>query len=567
MTVQSEGYNIQDVTGLFRRRARLVGMIFLTVAMLGIVIAYSLNNLYRSSGTIVIERPEVSERFLPGTFQNPDREQRIARINDEVMTRDNLAAIVEKHNLYPEERAGRPASSVVSELRQNFEIELTLAQDDPRNKYPGEVQGFELSFYHPDPSIARNVARDIVNLFLEGNRARRQVAYDETAAALTREADGLRMQVSELEAELANFKTEHPGALPEDRAYNRQVAERKARDLDGLDREIRSLQERKTLLQSQLAQTDLWITAVGPDGTPLPASDDRLRSLQAEYLRLLGNYNSNHPDVVRIKREIESLTGGANSPVMRQAILAELTAKRAELVAARTQYGDNHPDVRNLERSISTLESQLDKTPEQASNTPPPNNPTYINLDLQLQGVNNELAALRLDRSQLQKDTVDLDKKVLIAPEVERKYLELTRDLGLARQQYEDTMSRLMAVQRAGILEEEELSERYVVTRMPSLTYTPAYPNRPLIIVIGLFLGVTFGIGGGLLAEALDGTVRGTRDINTIMGAPPIAAVPKIMTHTELVVARRHRLLAISGIVLSVIVVAAYVQLQRTGAI
>jgi len=565
--VQNEGYNIQDVTGLFRRRARLVGMIFLVISMLGIVVAYSLQNLYRSSGAIVIERPEVSERFLPGTFQNPDREQRIARINEEVMTRDNLAEIIEKHNLYPEERAGRAATSVVTELRQNFELELTLAQDDPRNKYPGEVQGFEISFYHPDPSVARSVARDIVDLFLEGNRARRQVAYDETAAALTRESDTLRGQVSNLEAELANFKTEHPGAMPEDRAYNRQVAERKARDLDGLEREIRSLQERKTLLQSQLAQTDLWITAVGPDGTPLPASDDRLRSLQAEYLRLLGNYNSNHPDVVRVKREIESLTGGTNSPVLRQAILAELTAKRAELVDARTQYGDNHPDVRSLERSIATLEAQLEKTPEQSANTPPPNNPAYINLDLQLQGVNNELAALRADRTQLQQETVDLDKKVLIAPEVERRYTELTRDLGLARQQYEDTMSRLMAVQRAGILEEEELSERYVVTRMPSLSYTPAYPNRPLIIAIAIFLGITFGIGGGLLAEALDGTVRGTRDIYTILGAPPIAAVPRIMTGPELVVVKRHRVLAISAVVLSIVIVATYVQLQRSGAI
>ena len=32
------------------------------------------------------ERPEVADQFLPGTYESPDREQRISRINDEVMT-------------------------------------------------------------------------------------------------------------------------------------------------------------------------------------------------------------------------------------------------------------------------------------------------------------------------------------------------------------------------------------------------------------------------------------------------------------------------------------------------
>ena len=565
--MQSEGYNLLDLRPLLRRRAKLAGLVFLTIAMLALVVSYSLQNLYRSSGTIVIERPEVSERFLPGTFQNPDREQRIARINDEVMTRDNLAEIVEQHDLYPEIRGDRSAASVVSELRRNVELDLLSAADDPRSRYSGEVTGFEISFFHANPATARNVARDVVDLFLSVNRLRRQAAYDETAAALTGQADTQRGRVAELESRLADFKTLHPGALPEDRAYNRQVAERKERDLDNLDREIRSLQERKTLLQSQLAQTDLWITTVGPDGDPLPASNDRLRSLQAEYLRLLGIYNSSHPDVQRVKREIEALTGGTGSPALQQAILAELTAKRAELMEAQTQYGDNHPDVRALERSIATLETQLDQAPQGDSNTPPPNNPTYINLDLQLKAVNNELAALRQDRLRVQQEAVDLDQRVLIAPEVEREYLELTRDLGLARDQYEDTMSRLMAVQRAGVLEEEELSERYVVTRMPSLSYTPAFPNRPLIILIGVFLGVSFGIGSGLLAEALDGTVRGTRDIFTIMGAPPIAAVPVIRTNAETGAVRRQNIMLASAIGISIVLVAIYVHLQRTGAI
>ncbi len=565
--MQDEGYSVGEVAALLKRRLRLIVITFITISLLSIVIAFSLETLYRSSGEIVIEQPEVANQFIPGTYQAPDREQRIDRINDEVMTRDNLAKIVDKHNLYAEKRKGGGPESVVPELRDNFELRLKLADDNPRRKYVGDVMGFVLAFYHPDPDKSRDVASDIVNLFIEGNRKRRQQAYVETSEALASEAEDLRITVSRLESELADFKTEHPGALPEDRNFNRQVIERKSRDLTQLDREIRSLQERKTLLQSQLAQTDLWVSTIGPDGEPLPASTDQLQQLQSEYLRLLGIYSANHPDVVRIRREIDSLTGGAANPAFRQALEAEYTAKQIALSDALNQYAENHPDVIQLRRSIAAIQDQLDRIPEGRSDLPPPNNPTYINLQLQLQGLEIELAALQEDRRKLQTETTELDEKFQIAPEVERRYLELSRDLTIARNQYEDTMSRRMAIERAETFEELELSERYVVTRLPRASYTPAFPNRPLIIIIGVFLGATIGVGLGILAEVLDDSIRNTRDIRSFMGAPPVAAIPNILTTSEAQLLRRNRLLVICAFGVAMGIVAVYVQLQRTGAI
>ena len=215
--MQEQGYSLQDVAGLMRRRSRMIGVSFASIIIASLVIAYSLDNLYRSSGTIMIERPEVSEMFLRETYQAEDREQRIARINDEVMTRQNLAGIIDEHDLYLNIRPQSEPELGIPELRENFELELFYAEDDPRVKIPGEVNGFRLSYYHPDPVTARDVARDIVDLFQEGNRQRRQQAYLETAAALKREADNLEQQVALAEKELADFKSRYPGALPEDR--------------------------------------------------------------------------------------------------------------------------------------------------------------------------------------------------------------------------------------------------------------------------------------------------------------------------------------------------------------
>lgn len=565
--MQDEGYSVGEVTRMIKRHRRLIGWTFFAFAALGVVIAYSLETLYRSSGTIIIERPEVSDQFLPGTYQAPNREQRIERINEEVMTRDNLARIVETHNLYPELRGSEDARTVVPELRDNFELDVILAEDDPRNRYAGEANGFIISFYHPDAETSRNVTRDIVELFLQGNLVRRQAAYTGTAEALSREAEEIRTTVAMLEAELANFKTQNPGALPEDRTYNRQIVERLERDLSDLEREIRALQERKTLLQSQLAQTEPWVTVIGPDGEPVAASTDRLQQLQAEYLRLIGIYSPSHPDVVRVGREIESLTGSIGNPAFRQALEAEYANKQLELTDAQLKYGDNHPDVAALKRSVAALREQIDQMPSGSPDLPPPNNPTYINLEVQLTSLDNELAALQRERRELQSETTQLDAAIQMTPEVERQYMELTRDLDIARQQYTDTMARRMAVERAGALEASELAERYVLTRAPSLPYQPAFPNRPLIIVVGLFLGISLGLAAGIFAEAFDDTIRGTRDMRTILGAPPIAAIPLIRTtaETRALTNSRRRLALMVGIV--TIAIAVYVQLQRSAAI
>ena len=565
--MQEQTYTLQDVSGLIKRRGKIITRIALTITLASLMIAYTLENRYKSSGIIMIERPEVSENFIRETILNSDREQRISRINNEVMTRSNLTEIVERHNLYPALRQNEGDLAAIPELRKNFELELFHAEADPRNKNLGNVTGFKLSYYNADPLIARDVTRDIVNLFQEGNRQRRQLAYQETAAALRKEADNLEEQVASLEKKLADFKTMHPGALPEDRNYNRQVIERRANDLDGLDREIRSLQERKTLLQNQLAQISPWMATVGPDGDIISNSGDHLAELQAEYLRLLGSYSSNHPDVQRLKREIQAMSGGNSNPALRLAAETELSSKKLELEIAIQQFSADHPDVRNLQRAISALNNQISQMPASEDSRQPPNNPTYINVKLQLDAVNTELNALKIDRGKIQNELVKLEGRAQVAPEVEREFLDLTRDLGLARNQYEEIKTRQMTVERAGVLQEEDLSERYVVTNYPGLSYTPASPNRPLIIGVGIFLAITLGIAFGIISEAFDGTIRSTRDIQTILRMPPIASIPTISTTSDEISLKRSRILTTFIMTLIVLTVLTYVQIQRTGAI
>ncbi|MGO9327230.1 MAG: hypothetical protein ACLQJ0_03835, partial [Steroidobacteraceae bacterium] len=56
----------------------------------------------------------------------------------------------------------------------------------------------------------------------------------------------------------------------------------------------------------------------------------------------------------------------------------------------------------------------------------------------------------------------------------------------------------------------------------------PAKPSRLAIALLGLIAAIVIGLMSTVLAEGLDSTVRGTRDIRAALNEIPLSAIPKI---------------------------------------
>jgi hypothetical protein len=137
------------------------------------------------------------------------------------------------------------------------------------------------------------------------------------------------------------------------------------------------------------------------------------------------------------------------------------------------------------------------------------------------------------------------------------------RDIDLLRDQLKNANTSLEA---AKTLKTRDPWETWTTT-YPRIVYAPAFPNRPLFVILGAFIGLTLGIGAGLITEAFDSTIRGTRDVRSVMQMPPIAAIPVIKTASD---KRRDRLrmAMVTGVVLVAVgAVGAYVHFQVNGII
>jgi len=83
-------------------------------------------------------------------------------------------------------------------------------------------------------------------------------------------------------------------------------------------------------------------------------------------------------------------------------------------------------------------------------------------------------------------------------------------------------------------LESREKSERFVLLDTAQVPDQPYSPNRPMLMVGGVFLGLLVGFGVALGREVLDDSVRNEREAERILGSPVLSAVPEILNPKQL---------------------------------
>ena len=551
---------MQDYIALFRRRRSVMFAAFATIAIGVVFGTLLLQDQYRSTATIAIERPEIPENMVRTTVTYFDTDLRVDRIRDRVLAAPKVEGWIKEFDLYPRIVAEEPMSVAISAFRNDVEVLTIQAREDIAVKKQGETIAFTVSFYGETPAKAVLVASELANQFLEENRASRNETVEETVAFFQRDAERLAQKIEGVEAKLADFKERHAGALPESTNVNTQLLDRRERELDDVEGDIRDLRETRQILETDLSLESPNSPIFTTTGETILAGPDRLRLLQQQLVELSAKYGPEHPDVVRTQREINLLSGGESAGGA-DSIRQELSVARREYAAAQQRYTADHPDVINLANKVRTLEAQLasaSSAPQPPSEARP-DNPAYISILVQIQAADVEIIALQ-QRARLLRSRIDEYETLLqSSPQVEREYLALQREYDQAIRNYDEVRAKQTDAQQAQDLEASEKGERYVLQRSPGEPTSAAFPNRIAVIILGMILAMVCALGIMIVVEALDGKVRGIRDLRNLTGGmPPIAVIP--ILETEAVRRRRtyiwsSAIVGVSGLLLYMITI------------
>ena len=523
--------SVSDYLGVLKRRGNLFFGIVAFVVLVGVAIAFRMTPQYESRGVMLAEVPDISDKVVRSTVPNFP-EERVRIITQRVLTKENLQKIIDDNHLYP------GLASTPVEARKAFRDHMELSAEDPEilesimgTSKPAGAMAFSVSFMDPSPTVARDIADDLVELYLRENHEARREQAAETSQFLAAEVQRLETEIRQREMQLAQFKTENAGALPELANSNVQMLDRTSRDLDSVEQEIRGLRERQSLYTSELAQLSPMAAVMNDQGGAVLSPTDRMKMLQRQYMQLSSVYSPDHPDVLKVRRELEALAASTGQPAFdRSTLQSELAARQDELQAARDRYSETHPDVVRLEKTVESLKAALASTPRFAPRKPQfePDNPIYIQRDVQLKAVTSDLAAALKRRDDLRTRYNDLQSHLTGAPEVEREYTALNRGYEQLVAQYNDTQAKLHEADMALNLEEDSKGERFTVLEQPAVAPLPAKPNRIAVLLLTLAVAMLLGAGGVALAERSDVTVRSPHDVTAFLEIPPLVAIPYV---------------------------------------
>ncbi len=477
---------LKDYLAALRRRALPAGIVFALVFAVAAIFAVTLPPTYRATGTILVESQQIPDDLIRSTVTS-FADERIMVIKQRVMTQSNLRNIIDKYNLFAQQRVSTPASEIMDMMRSRIGIELISADVVGNRK---TTIAFKVSYDDAQSDVAYKVANELLTLFLDENVRTRTARATETTEFMTQEADKLRKNLDAVEERIALYKQKNGGALPEHLELHMSMLTRLEAETKDVERAYKDAQAEARLLDIELTAASTGKDAAALPGNLASASPaQQLAVMKTEFTKLSTTYSLNHPTLRTLQRKIEALQKSVGEP------------------ASATPAGPADP--KDTELAVAKTKARIDAT------------------EARLASLAQQLKNLRAQRAQY-------ESKILQTPQVERGMTALLRDYENAKSKFEEVRSKQMSAEISESLEEGKKAERFALLEPPLVPDTPIEPNRKKIAAMGFFMALA-GSGGLVMAlETLQARIRGVLALGALAGRPPLVAIPYIHTEAEL---------------------------------
>ncbi|MDP8986450.1 MAG: Wzz/FepE/Etk N-terminal domain-containing protein [Pseudomonadota bacterium] len=509
-----------------------------------VALALLLPPTYRSTATILIEQQEIPQELVRSVITS-FADQRVQVISQRVMTTQNLLALVERYDLYPDIRQKEPREVLLDKIRGDIGMRMISADViDPRSGRPTQATiAFSVSYQNRSPDLALKVANDLTTLYLNENLSSRTQLGQQTATFFSEEASRQAAHIADLDKNLTAFKQKHRNDLPELVQLNLQNLDRAELDLHEAKTRVDALDSERLLLEAQLAQLNPMSQVYSDTGQRVMGPEDRLKALKSQLASYKARFAPNHPDIISTQREVEGLEKEVKLDDETGDRMRQLDEAKAQLARALEKYSPDHPDVLRWQRTVASLEGSVkdaEATGKKREATYHSDNPVYVQVKGQLDAlaVDRDSAIKRRDELQARYD--DYQHRIASSPEIERVFHSMTRDLEAAQLKYQEILSKQTEVQVSENLESERKGERFTMIEPPQAPEKPVSPNRVLIVALGLLLSVGFGVGAAAAHESFDASVRGPNDIRRILQVAALASIPLIVTDQDRAKRRKH---------------------------
>ena len=466
----------EDVIEIILRRKWFIIISFI-LSIIGTILALTLiPPVYKSITLILVEPQQVSASFVKPTITS-DVSGRVDTITQQVMSRTRLESIIKEFDLYKDAREKLTSDEVVDIMRSN--IEVAVKRGDTRSR---DLSSFTIAYMGNDPETVMHVTSRLASLFIEENLNVREQQVEGTTEFLDSQLQNLKVSLEEQEALLKEFKEKYMGELPSQLEANLRTLDRLQLAFQTNNDALRAAEERKILLEEQLAESNEALRGGGGENSLWT----RLVALQTELLRLSSIYTDKYPDIIRTKNEI-----------------AEIETQLEERTSAEETSG--------ISLKIRPKRTTL----------------------AMLMNINSDIKNLIRKQKEIANRITMLQDRVDRIPTREQQMTALVRDYENTRANYQSLLNKKLDSLLAENLEKRQKGEQFKVLDPANLPLKPFKPDRNKIILLGLGIGLGSGAGLVYLLEVIDASFRKDEDVYATLGLPVLVSVPRIGIRTH----------------------------------
>jgi len=543
---------IKEVVNIIKRRKKAFFLVFFILFPTVVIVALSLPAIYIAETTILRETQKISENYIRSLI-NEQAEERIDEATQMVMSRSNLNKIITKFNLYPEIGTGVVTGEMIAEMRKAINLQTMYARvTHERTGQPTAINtAFKLSFEGREPEKVQHVTNMLASLYIELDTQTRGQRATATTTFLENELKTLKESIRNYEEKIQKFKENHIGKLPENYSMNIRTLERLERDEDKVEDRIQTIEERMIFLEGQITTIDPLLPIKTREGKMANNPAERLKQLHLQLMRLQSQVSDKHPDIKRLKNEINDLeerVGKSDNAVL---IIKRMKELEQKIAVSEGKLGQKHPDVIQMKKEIEKLSSEVDKVMTERVildvSEEKSDNPTYINLRTQIFMAEAERKKLKEDKKDLSKSITEYMSRIERTPLVEKEFTELTRDYRSTKLKYDDISSKLMEAKVAQGLQAGDFGERFIIVEPAALPDKPYKPNRLSIIILGFIFAVGLGIALEFVIESMDQSIKSIDELNKITDYKVLSIISMIETDADRRGKRIKRLIWVVG--------------------
>lgn len=409
------------------------------VCLLGWLVVAMIPNSYESKARIYVDVDDVLSEQLGIAG---DGKEEIMRVRQTLVSAVNLKKVISSTKLGEGITETGQMDSAIEDLAKKVKV---TSEQDNLFEIVAEVGKSDLTDAE-NAVLARNVVQKLLDIFREEHISGNRAEINKAIAELDDQLDERKKELEAAEERRLAFEAQYPELIGGSATLSTKIQQART-ELRDIDADLAAASSALAAINGQLA------------GTP------------------------------------RTIVGGQNAVGPRAALLQA----QSQLAALRSRgLTDAHPDVVSTKRQVDILTRQVAAAgPDDVSGTP---NPAYSSLLAIKADREAGVESLQARRAAVQSQIASLMASQASEPAVAAEANRISRDYEVLRKNYEDRLQDREEIRTRGNVVDETSQYKFDLIDPPVVPQSPAAPNRPLLLLGVLFVGIG---AGGAAAYAL----------------------------------------------------------------